>query len=82
MKEQDIIDLGFKKEIENDGSVKFYYYVYEFGRGLCLISNANDEATDGKWYVDIFEEDYIRFTTKKDLQVFINIVNKNKKLRQ
>lgn len=76
MKEQDIIDLRFKKEIEHDGGVEFYYYVYEFGRGLCLISNANDESQD--WYVDVFEEDNIRFTTKEDLQVFINIVNKNK----
>lgn len=80
MKEQDIIDLGFQKEIGQDGIVEFYYYVYDFGRGLSLISNANDEAINGKWYVDVFEEDNIRFTTKEDLEIFINIVKKNKKL--
>jgi hypothetical protein len=80
MKEQDIIDLGFKKEIGQDGIGEFYYYDYDFGRGLSLISNANDEAIDSKWFVDVFEEDNIRFTTKEDLEIFINIVNKNKKL--
>jgi hypothetical protein len=79
MKEQDIIDLGFKKECEHDSIGEFYYYVYDFGRGLSLISNANDEPVDNKWFVDVFEEDNIRFTTKEDLEIFINIVNKNKK---
>ena len=79
MKEQDIIDLGFKKEFEHDSIGEFYYYVYDFGRGLSLISNANDEPVDSKWFVDVFEEDNIRFTTKEDLEIFINIVNKNKK---
>jgi hypothetical protein len=79
MKEQDIIDLGFKKEVEHDSIGEFYYYVYDFGRGLSLISSANDEATDGEWYVDIFEEDNIRFTTKEDLTEFINIINRNKR---
>jgi hypothetical protein len=79
MKEQDIIDLGFTKEVEHDSIGEFYYYVYDFGRGLSLISSANDEATDGEWYVDIFEEDNIRFTTKEDLTEFINIINRNKR---
>jgi hypothetical protein len=52
--------------------------VYDFGRDLCLISNANDESED--WFVEIFEEDNIRFTTKEYLEIFINVVNKNKKL--
>jgi hypothetical protein len=79
MKEQDIIDLGFKKEFGHNIFEEFYYYVYDFGRGLSLISNANDEPVDNKWFVDVFEEDNIRFTTKEDLEIFINIVNKNKK---
>jgi hypothetical protein len=78
MKEQDIIDLGFKKEIEHDSIGKYYYYVYDFGRGLSLISNANDEPVDSKWYVEIFEEDTIKFTTKEDLELLINLLNKNK----
>lgn len=76
MKEQDLIDLGFIKEY---GDESYYYYVLEFGRGLYLISNANDEAVDGEWYVDVFEEDNIRFTLKEDLEQLINLLNKNKK---
>ena len=87
MKEQDIIDLGFKKEIEHDSIGKYYYYVYDFGRGLSLISNANDETINGEWYVYIFEEDNarfednIRFTNKKDLERLINLLSKNKNLQ-
>ena len=77
MKEQDLIDLGFKKEIDRDNGQEYYYYVYDFGRGLSLISNANDETINGKWFAEIFEEN-VRFTNKKDLQVLINVVNKNK----
>ena len=77
MKEQDLIDLGFKKEIDHDNGQEYYYYVYDFGRGLSLISDANDETINGKWFVYIFEEN-VRFTNKKDLQVLINVVNKNK----
>ena len=81
MKEQDIIDLGFNKEFGHDNIEEFYfyYYVYDFGRGLSLISNANEESVDNKWFVDVFEEDNIRFTTKEDLTEFINIINRNKR---
>ena len=79
MKEQDIIDLGFHKESDYCYGGEYHYYVYDFGRGLSLISNSNDEAVDGEWYVDVFEEDNIRFTTKEDLEIFINLLNKNKK---
>jgi hypothetical protein len=50
MKEQDLIDLGFKKEIELGSIGEYHYYVYDFGRGLCLISNANDETINGGIY--------------------------------
>lgn len=76
MKEQDLIDLGFIKEY---GDESFYYYVLEFGRGFELISNANDEIENNKWFVEVFEEDSIRFTDIKDLTEFIEIINKNKK---
>ena len=83
MKEQDIIDLGFDKESDYcyGGGGEYHYYVYDFGRSLSLISNANDEAINGEWYVDIFEEDNVRFTNKKDLERLINLLNKNKNLQ-
>jgi hypothetical protein len=74
MKEQDLINLGFTKECEDD----YYYYVLEFGRGLELISNSNDELIRN-WVVDIFEEDSVRFTNKEDLIEFIKIINRNRR---
>ena len=76
MKEQDLIDLGFTKEY---GDESYYYYVLEFGMGFCLITNCNDKLFNGKWFVEIFEEDNIRFTLKEDLEQLINLLNKNKK---
>jgi hypothetical protein len=83
MKEQDIIDLGFDKEFDYcyGGGGEYHYYVYDFGRSLSLISNTNDETINSEWYVDIFEEDNIRFTNKKDLERLINLLNKNKNLQ-
>lgn len=75
MKEQDLIDLGFKKEFGDD----FYYYVYDFTNGFSLITNANDELLDNKWYVEIFNtEDQIRFTNKYDVNDLILLINSNK----
>ena len=79
MKEQDLIDLGFEKEFCCGNGGECHYYVYYLGIDLSLISNANDEATDGEWYVDIFEENSIRFTNIEDLTEFINIINRNKR---
>lgn len=75
MKEQDLIDLGFTKENGDD----FYYYVYDFTRGLSLITNASDEVVDNKWFVEIFNtEDEIRFTDKQDVSNLIELINANK----
>ena len=75
MTEQDLIDLGFKKEFGDE----FYYYIYDFTNGFSLITNANDELVDTKWVVEIFEtEDEIRFTDKQDVSNLIELINANK----
>lgn len=75
MKEQDIIDLGFTKQVEED----FYYYVYDLARGLSLITSANDEVVDNKWFVEVFETDpTIRFTNKGLVEALIIIINNGK----
>jgi hypothetical protein len=71
MKEEDLIELGFTKEYGED----FYYYIYELGNSHCLISNDNKESDE--WWVEFFEVDTIRFTTKEDLRTLINLINKN-----
>ena len=76
MKEQDLIDLGFTKEFGDS----FYYYVYDFVKGLSLITNANDELINGKWVVEVFEtNDKIQFTNIDSIKKLIKLINKAKK---
>ena len=84
MKEQDLIDLGFKRtdvSAEEAGDENgFHYYTYDFSdsRGLSLISNSNDEAEKaGQWVVEIFDYDNILFTDKKMILEFITIIEQN-----
>ena len=86
MKEQELIDLGFKKtdvSPEEAGDENgFHYYTYDFSDsgGLSLISNSNDEAKkDEQWSVEIFDCNNILFTDSTELFVFINILNLNLK---
>lgn len=80
MKEQDLIDLGFKKEVQK-GSDSFYYYVYDFSRGFSLITNANDELINGQWVVEVFEtseklkNSKIQFTNIDNVKKLIKLIN-------
>jgi hypothetical protein len=82
MKEQDLIDLGFERtdvSVEESGEDPFHYYTYDFTNGFSLITSANDEAVDNKWFVEIFNtEDEIRFTDKQDVSNLIELINANK----
>ena len=83
MKEQDLIDLGFERTylidlgLERIDEDTFYYYALDLVRGLELISNDSDDLADGKWYVELYEADGIRFVDKENLEAFINIVKRN-----
>ena len=75
MKKQDLIDLGFKKENDDD----FYYYTYDFTKGLSLITNANDEVVDNEWVVEFFDSNTaIAFTDKESVEKLIKLINNNK----
>ena len=75
MKEQDLIDLGFKKENGDN----FYYYVYDFARGLSLITQANDDVVNNEWVVEFFDSNSaIAFTDKESLEKLIKLINKAK----
>ena len=81
MKEQDLIDLGFKRtdvSAEESGYEAFYYYDIDFGdqRGISFISPANNEVIDNKWFVELFEDNSIRIDNTKDLKELINILNR------
>lgn len=83
MTEQDLINLGFKKEnvsAEESGADAYHYYTYDLSDNdlnFCLISPANDEAKDDNWYVELFNFDTMRFNTIEDVELFINLVERN-----
>ena len=81
MKEEDLIELGFKRtdvSAEESGDEAFYYYDIDFGdqRGISFISPANNEVIDNKWFVEVFEDTSIRIDTIEDLKELINILNR------
>ena len=81
MKEQDLIDLGFKRnDIIEDflGGTPYYYYTYDITNELCLISSDNGEAEKNGWSVEMFDYDNIEFTSKEDIEKLISLIEKNK----
>jgi len=83
MTEQDLIDLKLERtdvSADESGDKAFHYYALDFGNGaVSIISNASDETNNGDWFVEIFEDESIQFTDKDELELFINIVNRNTK---
>jgi len=77
MKEKELIALGFQREDVNEDGHSFYYFTYDFGRGFSLISNASDELADGKWFVEVFEEESIRFTSSTEVMALIDLIKRN-----
>ena len=80
MKEQDLIDLGFKRtdvSCEESGYESFYYYDMEFGnkKVVSLISPSDDEVVDDEWHVTIFEDESLKIDKLNDLIDFINLIS-------
>jgi len=81
MKEELLVELGFERvdvSAEESGDKPFHYYLKNFGEKniLSLISISNDAVEDGKWYVEVFEDDSIKIDDEDDLEDFINIITK------
>ena len=83
MKENELVELGFERTdvtAEESGYDRdWYYYTYDFGKGaLSLISCDNTEAErEGKWYVEVFEDESIRFTSAIEVKQLIRLIEKN-----
>ena len=82
MKEQGLINLGFERvdvSAEESGDEAFYYYGLDLGnqRVVNLISPANTEVIDNKWFVEVFEDESICFDDIDQLKTFIKIVKEN-----
>ncbi len=81
MKEQDLIDLGFKRNNispEESGDKPYFYFTYNITHELCLISTDNDEAEKNGWYVELFDYENIEIRNLKDLKNLIDIIERNK----
>ena len=80
IKEQDLIELGFERNDETAESSGYpndwYYYTYDFKGGFSLISCDNEEAKSSGWYVEIFDYEWVKFKTIKEVKQIINLVNK------
>ena len=80
MTDKDLINLGFERNdvtAEQSGNENdWYYYTYDFTRGIALITCDSDEAERiGEWYVEFFEaEQQIRFTDASKLQDLMEII--------
>ena len=85
MTEQDLISLGFERTdvtAEESGYDRdWYYYTYDFGnKSFSLISCDDTEAErEGKWYVEVFEDESIQFTDASDTAQLISLIKKNTK---
>jgi hypothetical protein len=71
MKEEDLIQLGFKRvdvSEQESGDKAFHYYTYDIGNGvISLITQSNDEVDNNNWHVEVFDDTSIRFETIEGL---------------
>lgn len=81
MKEKELIELGFEKftpDPEDWDGEEWYYYTYDFGNGsFSLITDGSNEIEDDKWYVEVFEDESIRFTSAIEVKQLIRLIEKN-----
>lgn len=82
---ENLLELGFKEEFvsaEESGDEPFYYYVYEvldaYSKEKCvLISNSDDDADDGNFYVEFFNMSEIGIFEDYDtVKELINVLKK------
>lgn len=81
MKEKELIALGFERTdvtAEESGyETDWYYYTLTLGNHLCLITNDNTEVEKDGWYVEVFEDETIRFTNSEDIKALVDLINRN-----
>ena len=81
MKEKELIALGLNRKdvtAEESGEENdWYFYEINLGDHLGLMSSSNDEVENDEWYVELFNENTIRFTDSSDVMAFIDLINRN-----
>lgn len=80
MTEQDLIDLGFERigTPSNQSEInKAYYFYTHTNTGIDFFSSADYESNSDDWWVSMFENDSCRIFSKTEIQLIIQIINKN-----
>ena len=80
MKEQDLIDLGFERvdtpPNQSETNEAYYFYIHT-DTGIDFFSSADYEANSDDWWVSMFENDSCRIFNKVEIDLIIQIINKN-----
>ena len=80
MTEADLLQLNFNRVDEtiesSDSPNDWYYYTYSID-SLILITPSSDEVKNDEWYVELFESNSIRFTSRTELEIFITLLLNN-----
>jgi len=77
MKEQNLIDLNFKRtDVSAEESGQNAYYFYEHNLGL--FTNDSDQLINKEWEVSIDFND-IKITDVNDLKLLIDVLERNEK---
>jgi len=73
--ERDLLSLNFEKQkVDDSMSSPFYYYTFEI-EDFTLISNADDQAIDEGWIIDIFDYHRMKIYDADLLKRFIEILH-------
>ena len=79
MSEQDLIELGFSKQVvlvkESGNEYDYYYYTLNLMEGISFYSSSNDETVDGEMYINSFEVPDMHITSKYDFENLLIVLN-------
>lgn len=74
MTEADLLEMNFTRIDETD----WHYYTYDIN-SLILITPSSDEVMNDEWYVELFESNAVRFTSRTQLEILITLFLRNAK---
>lgn len=78
--EEDLLELGFKKQQEiGDPSIDiddWYYYTLDIA-DVCLITNDNEDAETDGWLVYFFDDVGIRFGDMQEITILVRLLKRN-----
>jgi hypothetical protein len=78
MSEQDLIELGFSKQVvlvkESGNEYDYYYYTLDLMEGIAFYSSSNDEIIDGNVFIKSFEVPNMHITSRYDFENLLEVL--------